>query len=355
MTQVLLELVHAALITSLVFVMMAFVELVSVRTRGRLAGIAERGPQQYVLASFLGATPGCAGAYLVDSMYSRGAVSLGAVSGALLATAGDEAFLMLALFPKRALLLFAGLFIIGIGGGWLTDVVLRRLAIGLAEPCAMAELHAEDLATEAPPRDRWRLRPRFDAPAIRFGLVLLMVGLTATLFTGAQLHAHGHGTAVTTPAGHGDLETAMFITVTLAGVALVLVAPKHYLEEHLWHHLFLHHAPRIFAWTAAALVGVSLLGSRFSLDQLVVGHGALLLIGASLLGLIPISGPHIIVVALFASGQAPLSVLVANSLVQDGHALLPLLGIAPRDAVVAKAANLVIGVAIGAALMAAGW
>lgn len=354
MYPILIELLHAALITSLVFVMMAFVELVSVRTRGHLAGIAERGTQQYVLAAFLGATPGCAGAYLVDSMYSRGAVTLGAVTGALLATCGDEAFLMLALFPKRALALFAGLFVVGTCGGWLTDVALRRLRIGRSEPCLMAELHAEDLTPEGAARDRWLLRPRFDAPVPRFVLVVLLLGLVATLVTGFQLHSHGHGTALAAQTDSGNLETVLFAAVTLAGVALVLVAPRHYLEEHLWRHLFLHHAPRIFAWTAAALIGVSLLGPQASLERLVVGHGALLLVGASLLGLIPISGPHIIVVALFASGQAPLSVLVANSIVQDGHALLPLLGISPRDAVVAKTANLVIGLLIGAAMMAAG-
>ena len=339
------------MITSLVFVMMAAVELITVLTSGK-AGAATQGhpARQYLLTSFLGVTPGCAGAYLVDSMYSRGAVTLGAVTGALLATAGDEAFLMLAMFPRRALALFAGLFVVGVTGGCVTDLVLKRIGLGRCEPCEMAEIHDEDLKPRKATQGWWPPRPRTGATGPRLALLIL---LAALLFVaGAGFGGH-HAAAA--PAGNGAFEGILFGGTLILGLLLVVVAPDHYIEEHLWHHLFLHHIPRIFAWTAGALVGVHLLMAHASLHSLVASHGVLLLLGASILGLIPISGPHIIVVTLFATGQVPLSVLVANSIVQDGHGLLPLLGISPRDAVVAKAFNLVIGLAIGAVMMGMGW
>ena len=50
-----------------------------------------------------------------------------------------------------------------------------------------------------------------------------------------------------------------------------------------------------------------------------------MLVIACLVGLIPESGPHLIFVTLFAQGVVPLSVLLASSIVQDGHGMLPML------------------------------
>lgn len=351
------ELLQAALITSLVFVMMAVIELISVLSHGRFvrAGAHEDlGP--YLLTSFLGVTPGCAGVYLVDSMFSRGAVSLGAVTGALLATAGDEAFIMLAMFPSTALLLFAILFVVGVVGGWLSDRVFKMSGLMAGEPCALADLHDEDLPTEQELQRWWpphlQLRPLLPRLVIAGVLVGLLVALASRLTE----HHEALSTAATavrsTP---GTFEVWIFGTMAMLGLALTFLAPSHWLEEHLWHHLALHHMPQIFAWTAGALVAVHLLTTRVPLDQLLRGHGVWMLLGACLLGLIPISGPHLVVVTLFASGHVPFSVLLANSLVQDGHGLLPLLGISVRSALLAKFANLVIGLALGAALMALGF
>jgi len=355
MNAVLQELVHAALITSLVFVMMALVELATVLTHGRVTtAIRGRPFRQYLLASFLGVTPGCAGVYLVDSMYSRGALSIGAVTAALLATAGDEAFLMLAMIPATSAVLLPLLFLIGLIGGWLSDLALPRLGLVRSDPCLMAELHEEDLAAPKRPQRWWPPRIRRTAPLQRTVLVVILLVLVVGLLGGFQLHHDIHGIAAAGHQGRADVETILFAAVGILGILLVVFAPGHYVKEHLWRHLALHHAPRIFAWTAGTLVAVHLLATSTSLATVVAGRGPWLLIGAALIGLIPQSGPHLIVVTLFASGSVPFSVLLANSIVQDGHGLLPLLGIAPRDAIVAKAANLVIGLALGAALMAMG-
>jgi len=347
---------QAALIASLVFVMMAAIELISVLSHGRFRiGGGPNGFRQYALASFLGVTPGCAGVYLVDSMYSRRVLSLGAVTGALLATAGDEAFLMLAMFPSTALALFVLLFVIGIAGGWASGLVFRTWGLVQPEGCALADLHDEDLPTPQELRRWWPPRLRFRPLLPRLVIAGVLLFLLAALLGGlAEPHRGLPSASGAAVHGPGITELWIFGTVAVLGLALTFVAPSHWLEEHLWHHLALHHMPQIFAWTAGALVAVHLLSARFNLDGLLQGHGAWMLLGAAMLGLIPISGPHLMVITLFASGHVPFSVLLANSLVQDGHGLLPLLGISVRDALLAKLANLVIGLAIGGMLMAAG-
>jgi len=76
---------------------------------------------------------------------------------------------------------------------------------------------------------------------------------------------------------------------------------------------------------------------------------------ACLVGLIPESGPHLIFVTLFAQGVVPLSVLLASSIVQDGHGMLPMLAHSAREFLLIKAIAFTAGLALGAAAMACGW
>ena len=125
---------HAVMITAFVSVMMLVIEYVNVLTQGQWqARLGQRRWGQYVLAAFLGATPGCLGAFAVVAMYSHRSLSLGAVVAAMIATSGDESFVMFAMIPKTALILTGVLFVVGLLSGALTDKLLgRRLTAGLS-------------------------------------------------------------------------------------------------------------------------------------------------------------------------------------------------------------------------------
>ena len=71
--------------------------------------------------------------------------------------------------------------------------------------------------------------------------------------------------------------------------------------------------------------------SAYNLEEQIVENGILLLILAGCVGILPLAGPNIIFITLFAQGLLPLSVVLTNSVVQDGHGLLPLLGFSLRD------------------------
>lgn len=53
----------------------------------------------------------------------------------MIAALGDEAFVMLAMFPKYAVILFAILFVIGIFSGWLIDMIVKKYIITTCENC----------------------------------------------------------------------------------------------------------------------------------------------------------------------------------------------------------------------------
>jgi hypothetical protein len=96
------------------------------------------------------------------------------------------------------------------------------------------------------------------------------------------------------------------------------------------------------------------LGRHVSVEQFIGENRWSVLGAASIIGIVPQSGPHLIFTTLYAKGAMPLSVLVANTVVQDGHGLLPLLAASRLDFVRVKGVCLAAGVAIGVAMMAAG-
>lgn len=130
-------------ITLLVFIMMIIVDLINVWTRGKIGQLLKKGKQwrQYVIASFIGTIPGCVGAFTNVSLYIHGMISFGALVGAMVAVSGDAAFVMLAMFPETAILLFGMLFIIGIAVGWISDQIIKKWKIRTSENCKQELIH----------------------------------------------------------------------------------------------------------------------------------------------------------------------------------------------------------------------
>ena len=133
-------------IVLLVFTMMVLVDLINVWTRGKIrVFIGEKKKyRQYFVASFIGSLPGCLGSFTNVSLYIHGLISFGALAGAMAAASGDEAFVMLAMFPKTALILIAILLLLGIFMGWIIDKTVKKLNIKTCSDCENQQYHPDE-------------------------------------------------------------------------------------------------------------------------------------------------------------------------------------------------------------------
>jgi hypothetical protein len=334
---------QALLITGFVFVMMVVIEYLNILTAGVWRKRLSRNRWgQYVLASALGFLPGCLGAFAVVAMYSHGVVTFGAVVAAMIATAGDESFVMLALFPVRAVQLFAALFVLGIVGGAVADLFKRRFGISDSFECEDLVIHDHTCACF--PRGEILKQWRECIPAR--GILTVALGLSIVAIMTGQV-------------GPQEWNWIRQTLLVVSAVALFIVATvhDHFLEDHMWNHIAKKHIPRIFLWTFGALAVFYVLTEHLDISlETIAGRGRyVLLLTACLVGLIPQSGPHMIFVTFYAKGAMPISILLANSIVQEGHGLLPLLADSKRSVLAIKIFKFILGLVVGTAALAAGY
>ena len=118
---------NSVLITGLVVVMMMMIESLNIESRGMLfKGLRKTKVGQVVVAALLGSVPGCMGGFATVSLYTHRLFSFGALVAMMIASSGDEAFVMLAMIPDKALVIFAALFVIAVIAGVVVDRIYDR-------------------------------------------------------------------------------------------------------------------------------------------------------------------------------------------------------------------------------------
>lgn len=325
---------HTILITSFVFIMMLLIEYINVQTRGSWQKKLKKSKLgQYTVGVILGAIPGCLGAFTVVSLYSHGVVSFGTLVATMIATSGDEAYVMLSLFPLKAILLFVIIALIGFFIGYIVDKFYKRQDKLLEKLGHPLQLHEDELCDCYPKGYIVK-----QLKAITFERTLLISTLALILIL------------IVTPSIEPYEESWVRITLlagTLFALFVVITVPDHFLEKHLWGHVLKKHLLRIFLWTFGALLVIHLLEGYLDVEAWVQAHTITVLIIAVLIGFIPESGPHLIFVTLFANGTIPFGILLASSISQDGHGTLPLLAFSRKGFLILKIINLLVGFAVG--------
>lgn len=330
------------MISGFIFMMMLVIEYLNVLSRGSWqCKLRESWWGQYLTAALLGTIPGCLGAFTVVSLYSHRVVSLGALVTAMIATSGDETFFMLAVIPKTFVWLTLILFPVSLLAGWFTDRFLKKPGRRLDVPCEGLILHDEEQCVCFAPQS-W-LRQLKNSTPLRGVLVTALALILLSLIFGLIGPQRWNWVRIT------------LITVSVTGLFIVLTVPEHFLEEHLWKHVVRQHLPRIFLWTFGTLLVLMLLEQHLDVGAWVQRSRFIVLIVALLIGLIPESGPHMAFITLFSQGMLPFSVLLANSAVQDGHGMLPLLAKSRKEFFAVKGVNLLVGLLLGFAGYWMGW
>jgi hypothetical protein len=309
-----------------------------------LVGLAERGlgtelgtllrryaRWQVPIAALLGAFPGCGGAIVALTQYTRGHLSFGGVVATLTATMGDAMFLLLAQAPEIAALVLAVGVAVGMVSGWVIDAVhgadfMRPRTSAAPEPSCARDGDAPQagigptgavLARAIERAWLWLL-----VPGVVVGLALAfqfepdawlapLLGVAPVFWMGV-IGAVG-ALALWVLRGRGGVET----DGTLSGVVDTTAF--------------------VTAWVIVAFAGYELAVAGLGLD--VAGWFAaaapVVPLVAVLIGLIPGCGPQILVTSLYLSGAAPLSAQLGNAISNDGDALFPAIAVAPKAAAMA--------------------
>ena len=324
---------HASMITSFVFVMMLVIEYINVQTRGGWQDSLKRSRWiQYILSAFLGATPGCLGAFTVVALYTHNMVSFGALVTVMIATSGDEAYIMLSMFPGKTFLLILILLIVGIVAGFVTDSLFKPGSVMIKKLSHQLEFH-EDECIYFP---KGEIFGQLKNLTLQRGLLIIVLVLFIAGLTFNQLG----------PPQWNWIKIT-FLTGSLLALLIVTTVPEHFLEEHLWEHIVKVHIPRVFLWTFGALLVMHFLIDYLTLGTWIKANYLAIMLIACLVGLIPESGPHMIFVTLFAEGAIPFGILLASSVVQDGHGMLPLLAESKRGFLFVKIINFAVGLLVG--------
>ena len=340
---------QSLLIALFVLSMMLIIEYMNVLTRGIWSKSLKSSPaKQILLATVLGLIPGCLGAYTAVSLYVHNIIGTGALVAAMIATSGDEAFFMFSIIPGTAIILHIALFIIAIVAGFAVNALYKKRESD--HPQKHFHLHKEE--PECVCFDRKilasQLRKMSKARLISAIIVILTMALitfelfhhnhqSSSLFSGLLYESHEHPAWI----------SITFLIVLSTSLFIILTVGEHFIQEHVLNHIIKKHFIRIFLWTFFTLLLIYALDQFIDLKSVISDNLYIVLLVAVLVGVIPESGPHFLFVILFASGTLPFSILLANSIVQDGHASLPLLAETKKGFIKVKIINVAVGLIIG--------
>ena len=385
------------IITTLVIGMMMVIEFINVRTGGLWSKRLQKSPWiQILFAIVMGVIPGCLGTYTVVSLYVHRVVNFPALMAALISTTGDEAFFMFSLFPEKALLINLILIVLGIIVATILQFSLKNKFLGLRNEELSFPVHENEECSHSHHHHHSVKKNIKNISFVRALLITLSLGVLILVLSGIidgshhlnllmggqseesvmhsleshhdtespslQVHSHchhsesesevcvdshSHSHSHHSHGGEADWIRIILIVLFVAILIINIVAEEHFLEEHLWQHVIKVHLPKIFFWTFGVILCLTILNNYVNIHDLIDSKPFIVLLIAILIGLIPQSGPHLIFLILFANGDLPLGIFLANCIVQDGHGALPLLAESRKAFFISKGIKIVLAVILG--------
>ena len=328
---------HSIMITVFVIVMMIVIEFINVQSKGSWNVYLKKSSWlQIVLAGILGIFPGCLGSFAAVSLYVHNVINFAALVTVMIATSGDEIFIMFAMIPDTTLKLLIIIFIVAITTGFIINFFTKKNY--MSDKHKQTDKLKNDIAVCSCYKPSLIIS---QLVKISFHRSLLLIGVTLFIIF---LISGDIGP------GNWGWEKVTFLIIASVGGFIVLTTTDHFLNEHIWKHVIKKHMLKMFLWTFGAFLIIHLLEDYIDVNQWIENNILAVLLIAVLVGIIPESGPHIVFITLFASGAIPFSVLLANSIVQDGHGAIPLLAESRKSFFLMKLANVTVGLIVGGAL-----
>ena len=369
------------IITTLVIGMMMVIEFINVRTGGLWTKKLQTKPWiQILFAIIMGFIPGCLGTYTVVSLYVHRVVNFPALMAALITTTGDEAFFMFSLFPEKALMINLILIVLSIIVASTLQITMKNKFIGLQDKEMSFPIHENESCSHLHHHNHNVKSNIKNISFVRALLITLSLGVLILVLSGVidgshhlnllmggqseesvihsmdnqptndnicSYHEHNHNHGHDQDHSHDHSGEADWIRLILIALFISIVAEEHFLEEHLWEHVIKVHLPKIFFWTFAVILCLTILNNYVNIHNIIDSKPFIVLLIAISIGLIPQSGPHLIFLLLFANGDLPLGIFLANCIVQDGHGALPLLAESRKAFIISKVIKISIALIVG--------
>lgn len=354
-------------VSAFVAVTVLLFSYVQYRTGGALVERLEENERFQPLAgAAMGLTPGCGGAIVMMPLYIRGSVSFGTVVATLIATAGDSAFVILALAPEAALYAYGIAFVSAVLFGYAIDkfglgvgrvnAAVSKIDRGAATDGGVATgnvssgPHDYDAGScdhdHGPAKESAILTPVSHAAHAAW-----WVAAGAALVLGVMyLLAGAPEVALELGPTFDGAFTVVGLTGTTLSFYLYFVGRKYIGDGEVGraresfadaYDTLVHAAMEtsfVTVWVLAAYLlyeyGVFFTG--IDIGGVAAAAGLLAPIAGALLGLVPGCAPQIVLAGVYAEGAIPFSALTANAISQDGDALFPLIAVDKTAAIVAS-------------------
>ncbi len=332
---------HALAITAFVLMMMLIIEYVNVQSKGTWTKQFQKSTWlQIIFAALMGITPGCLGAFTVVALYTHNILNFAALVTVMIATSGDEAFVMFSTMPETALKLTIIIFIIAIIAGFIVNFFVKNKKIERSD--FVFPIHKQEKQCVC--YQSKNIFPQIKNITFQRALLISIFLLFFIALSAGRIG----------PEKWNWIKYVFFFG-SLTTLFIVVTVPDHFIEEHLWGHIIKKHLVTIFLWIFGALIFIHFIENYFDIADWMKSNQLTILFIAVLIGIIPESGPHMVFITLFISGTIPFSVLMANSIVQDGHGMLPLFAESKKSFLWVKIINIIVGLIVGLSGYFVGW
>ncbi|AYM86723.1 putative manganese transporter [Pseudoalteromonas agarivorans] len=283
---------------------------------------------EVLFASVLGALPGCGGAIIVVTQYTKGQASFGAIVAVLTATMGDAAFLLLATRPTEGLTIMAIGLVVGTLCGLIVNVIHKP---DFLRPNAQEQKHqVKVLPTKI---------IKISKPVWMFAIIPSLIIAFLIAF---NVDFNQFGQYTSTGISLFGAAMALFTVVIWAYSSKGETYKEITSEDDECNPpskliKVLQDTHFVTAWVVASFMLFEILVSVVGLDLKTwfMHYAYLAPLIAVVIGFLPGCGPQIIVTTLYIQGIIPFSALAANAISNDGDALFPAIAMAPKAAVIA--------------------
>ena len=276
-----------------------------------------------IMASLLGALPGCGGAIIVVTQYIQGRISFGSLVAVLTATMGDAAFLLLAAEP------LTGFFIFGLGA-----------FVGSISGYIVDKIHGEEYL-----QGNSKLRVEFEKIVKTFvskfnifWTLVFLPGFIVGLFVAFQQDVDQIL----------DLPEGLSITHTIGTVGAILCVFMWSLNPLSDFQCSTDRSRNLLSrvvdttnfvttWVICGFLTFEIFIhlTEYDLKTFFEIWLPFVPLIAILFGLLPGCGPQILVTTSYLNGFIPLSAEIGNAISNDGDALFPAIALAPKAAIIA--------------------